>query len=59
MATATGARVDIWKLQQPEAGDGEEAPNQIEPTQSFRRFTEEVTSVKLREDGQVMVVGDK
>ena len=60
LATATGARVDIWKLQQKEAGqDDEDFDNQIEPVHSLRRFTEQVTAIKLRDDGQVMLVGDK
>jgi|TARA_B110000285_G_C15043557_1_gene573073 hypothetical protein len=66
LATATALRVDIWKLQQKEkkkegvAGDDfDYDDDQIEPFQSLRRFTETVTAVKLREDGQVIVAGDR
>lgn len=65
MATATALRVDIWKLQQKEKkkegvdDDFDYDDDQIEPYQSLRRFQETVTAIKLREDGQVIVAGDK
>ena len=51
MATATATRVDIWKLQQQAKSDDDEEPDQIEPWQSIRKFKEQITSIKLREDG--------
>ena len=61
LATATAARVDIWKLMANERKDGEDFdPDfQIEPVSSLRRFTEQVTAIKLREDGNVLLAGDK
>ena len=55
LATAVGSRVEIWKLQQPEGEDAD----QIEPAQSITKFTEHITSLKLRDDGKLILVGDK
>jgi len=40
LATATAARVDIWKLMANERKEGEDVDNdfQIEPVASLRRF---------------------
>lgn len=59
VATATAARVDIWKLQQNKPNPEDSEPDQITPWQSIRKFKETVTAVKLREDGQVFLAGDK
>jgi WD40 repeat protein len=63
MATARGARVMLWKLQQRENKDKDDefdnSPDQIEPIANITKFMEEITFVQLREDGQTMLVGDK
>jgi|TARA_B110001450_G_C17244798_1_gene328989 hypothetical protein len=55
MASATAARVDIWRMQQSQDEDAD----QIEPLHTIRKFDDMVTSLKIREDGQVLLTGDK
>ena len=55
MASATAARVDIWRMQQNQ----DEEAEQIEPLHTIRKFDDMVTSLKIREDGQVLLTGDK
>ena len=60
LASATGARVDIWRLQQQEEKeDDEDEHDGLTPIHTLRRFTEMVTAIKLREDGQILLAGDK
>lgn len=62
LATATGARVDVWRLQHNEVKEGEDddfGPEELAPIHTLRRFTEVVTALKLREDGSVFLAGDK
>jgi len=68
LATATSIRVDIWRLQQKKQKEEEEKGDdsfsddgfdQQEPLNSFSRFDDAVTAIKLREDGQVFLAGDK
>ena len=55
MASATAARVDIWKMQQNQDEDAD----QIEPLHTIRKFDDMVTSLKIREDGEILLTGDK
>jgi len=62
MASATSTRVDIWRLQQREAKKEEGEDDfelDIEPVQTIAKFTETVTAVKMREDGGIILAGDK
>jgi len=66
LATATAARVEVWSLQQKEKKDAKDkdedddfGDDMLEPKASIRRFTEEVTAIKLREDGALLLAGDK
>jgi len=56
MASATGARVDVWKLERNESrGEGEDSddfgPDEVSPYATISKYTETVTAIKLREDG--------
>lgn len=59
LATAKGAKVELWKLQQREKTEDDSEADEIEPIAKITKFKDEVTIVKLREDGQVILVGDK
>lgn len=68
MATATSVRVDVWKLmdrkkEEKKAGDDESDDfdnyDMQEPKMTLSRFEDQITAVKLREDGQVVLAGDK
>jgi hypothetical protein len=49
----------LWKLQQREKTEDDSEADEIEPIAKITKFKDEVTIVKLREDGQVILVGDK
>ena len=69
LATSTSIRVDIWRLQQKkqkaeeEKGDDSNSDDydfdQQTPLHTLSRFDDAVTAIKLREDGQVILAGDK
>lgn len=57
MATAVSARVDIYKLAQPTTQDPDE--DGIKPVQRIFKFKDVATSVKLRQDGNLVLCGEK
>ena len=64
MASATGARVDVWKLQRKDLSkeadeDLDFGDDQVSPYATITKFAETVTAIKLREDGQVILTGDR
>ncbi|TNV80314.1 hypothetical protein FGO68_gene11371 [Halteria grandinella] len=55
-ATAVSARVDIYRLTQPEQGDEE---NEVKPVQKIQKFKDIATAVQLRQDGNIVLCGEK
>jgi hypothetical protein len=47
LATAVSARVDIYKLTQPEGGDNED-DTEVKPIQRINKFKDIATAVQLR-----------
>jgi len=54
MATAVSARVDIYKLLAPQ-----EEEEVIKPAQRIFKFKDTVTSVQMRQDGNIVLCGEK
>ena len=42
-----------------EGSDGIDDYNEVTPKMCLSRFEDQITAVKLREDGQVLLAGDK
>ena len=55
MAAAISARVDLYKLTQPSA----DAQEQMKPSGSIFKFKDMVTAVQLRQDGNLVLCGEK
>jgi hypothetical protein len=54
----------VWKLERNEnrdEGDGSDGfgPDLVSPYATISKYTETVTAIKLREDGQVVLSGDR
>ena len=60
MATAVSARVDIFKLSQPDTSEPDsEFSEGLKPIQRIFKFKDVVTSVALRQDGNIVLCGEK
>ena len=56
LAAAVSMRVDIFKLQQPDEPDEDCI---LDPKHTFSRFDDHVTSVQFRQDGGLLLTGEK
>jgi WD40 repeat protein len=52
LATAVSARVDLYRLTQPEE-------EEIKPVQRLQKFKDIATAVQLRQDGNIVLCGEK
>lgn len=61
MATAVSARVDIYKLPQNTGGKDDDGVlgDGVKPIQRIFKFKDIATAVKLRQDGNIALCGEK